>query len=128
MDSEGAARQADKVLLASDDDAVIEQLTAAFDTKPRKASQRITIDPDKVGRDLARLVLGVVELLRDLMERQAVRRVESGSLTDEETERLGQTLLALERRMLELKAAFGLENDDLTLNLGGLQNLLSDDD
>jgi len=84
------------------------------------------VDPDKVGRDLARLVLGVIELLRDLMERQAVRRVESGSLSEEEIERLGQTLLALEIRMKELKAAFGLENQDLTMNLGPLRDLVSD--
>jgi hypothetical protein len=84
------------------------------------------VDPEKVGRDLARLVLGVIELLRDLMERQAVRRVESGALSDEEIERLGQTLLALQVRMSELKAAFGLENQDLTLDLGPLRDLVSD--
>ena len=116
----------DKVLLAPDDQAVLDRFAAAFGEDRREVPQRIMVDPDKVGRDLARLVLGVIELLRDLMERQAVRRVESGALSGEEIERLGQTLLALEVRMRELKAAFGLENQDLTLNLGPLRDLVSD--
>jgi hypothetical protein len=84
------------------------------------------IDPDKVGRDLARLVLSVIDLLTDLMERQAVRRVENNVLSDEEIERLGQTFLALQARMVEIKSAFGLENEDLSLNLGSLRDLISD--
>jgi hypothetical protein len=84
------------------------------------------IDPDKVGRDLARLVLSVIDLLTDLMERQAVRRVENNVLSDEEIERLGQTFLALQARMVEIKSAFGLENEDLSLNLGALRDLISD--
>jgi hypothetical protein len=58
------------------------------------------------------------------MERQALRRIEAGSLNDEEIERLGQTFLKLGVRMEELKQAFGLENEDLNLNLGPLGNLL----
>ena len=116
----------DKVLHAPDDQVVLERFAAALGEDCREIPRRIMVDPDKVGRDLARLVLGVIELLRDLMERQAVRRVESGSLSEEEIERLGQTLLALEIRMKELKAAFGLENQDLTMNLGPLRDLVSD--
>lgn len=71
-------------------------------------------------------MLGVIELLNDLMERQAVRRVESGALSDEEVERLGRTFLALRVRMKELKAAFGLENEDLSLNLGPPRDLVLD--
>jgi hypothetical protein len=66
----------------------------------------------------------VVELLRQLMERQALRRIEGGSLTDEEVERLGRTFLALSERMEELKDVFGLEDKDLNLNLGPLGDLL----
>ena len=85
--------------------------------------ERVAIEPERVERDLARLVLGVIELLRQLLERQAVRRVEGGSLSDDEIERLGQTLLKLESRMGELKAAFGLSDQELTLDLGPLRNL-----
>jgi hypothetical protein len=79
---------------------------------------------EDVARGLAQLVLTVIELLRQLMERQAVRRVEAGGLSDEEVERLGQALMALEQRMEELKQDFGLTDEDLNLNLGPLGNLL----
>jgi hypothetical protein len=87
-------------------------------------SRRLEADPENVERGLAQLVLTVVELLRQLMERQALRRVEAGNLDDETIERLGQTLMALEARMEELKAAFGLEDEDLNLDLGPLGRLL----
>src|SRR5438552_12896567 len=85
---------------------------------------RINADPKNVERGLAQLVLTLVDLLRQLMERQAVRRMEQGSLTDVEIERLGQTFMRLGERMEELKAEFGLEDEDLNLNLGPLGNLL----
>src|ERR687884_1404369 len=81
---------------------------------------RIDVDPEGVERGLAQLVLTLIELLRQLMERQAIRRMEGGSLTDDEVERLGQTFMALEQRMEELKKAFGLEAEDLNLDLGPL--------
>ena len=87
--------------------------------------QRIVADPKSVERDLARLVLSVIELLRKLLERQAVRRVENGTLSEDEIERLGETLLKLEARMGELKAAFGLGDQELTLDLGPLRDLVS---
>jgi hypothetical protein len=67
---------------------------------------------------LARLVLSIVDLLRQLMERQALRRYEAGTLTDVEVERLGETFVSLGRRIDELKSSFGLEGDDLGLDLG----------
>ncbi len=85
---------------------------------------RIDADPERLEKGLAQLVLTVVELLRQLMERQAIRRIEGGSLTDEEVERLGQTFMALSERMEELKAEFDLGDDDLNLNLGPLGNLM----
>jgi hypothetical protein len=85
---------------------------------------RVQADPENVERGLATLVLTLVELLRQLMERQALRRVEAGGLDDETIERLGSTLMALEARMNELKAIFGLEDDDLNLDLGPLGRLL----
>jgi hypothetical protein len=87
-------------------------------------SRRIEADPEGVEKGLAQLVLTIIELLRQLMERQAVHRVEAGNLSDEEIERLGRTFMALADRMDELKETFGLEDDDLNLNLGPLGDLL----
>lgn len=87
-------------------------------------SRRVAADPEGVEKGLAQLVLTIIELLRQLMERQAVHRMESGNLTDEQIERLGQTFMALAQRMDELKATFGLEDKDLNLNLGPLGDLL----
>jgi Gas vesicle protein K len=81
-------------------------------------------DPRAAERGLASLVLTVVELLRQLMERQALRRVEEGSVTDEQAERLGYTLMRLDERMNELIGEFGLEREDLNLDLGPLGTLL----
>ena len=86
--------------------------------------RRINADPEGVERGLAKLVLTLIELLRQLMERQALRRIEAGSLSDEEIERLGQTFLKLDARMEELKLLFGLGDEDLNLNLGPLGDLL----
>ncbi|MER5767385.1 gas vesicle protein K [Streptomyces sp. NPDC001985] len=82
--------------------------------------------PDTVERDLAKLVLTVVELLRQLMERQALRRVETGDLSEAQEERIGLTLMLLEDRMGVLREEFGLEPGDLNLDLGPLGPLLSD--
>jgi hypothetical protein len=86
--------------------------------------RRLNADPESLEKGLAQLVLTVIELLRQLMERQALRRIEGGTLTDEEVERLGRTFLALSERMDELKDVFGLEDKDLNLNLGPLGDLL----
>ena len=81
-------------------------------------------DPQAAERGLAALVLTVVELLRQLMERQALRRVEEGSVTDEQAERLGYTLMRLDERMTELLEQFGLEREQLNIDLGPLGTLL----
>jgi hypothetical protein len=86
--------------------------------------RRINADPEGLEQGLARLVLTLIELLRQLMERQALRRIEGGSLSDDEIERLGETFMLLEGRMEELKEAFGLEGEDLNLDLGPLGNLM----
>jgi hypothetical protein len=87
-------------------------------------SRRIQADPENVEQGLAQLVLTIIELLRQLMERQALRRVEAGGLDDETVERLGATLMALAERMDELKETFGLRDEDLNLDLGPLGRLL----
>jgi gas vesicle protein GvpK len=85
---------------------------------------RLQSDSEDLERGLSQLVLTVIELLRQLMERQAVRRIDAGGLTEEEIERLGQALMGLDHRMDELKEIFGLSDDDLNLNLGPLGDLL----
>ena len=87
-------------------------------------SRRINADPEGVERGLAALVLTIIELLRQLMERQALRRVDAGGLSDEQIERLGKTLMQLADRMEELKLEFGLDDRDLNLDLGPLGRLL----
>jgi len=91
------------------------------------ARQRIDADPESVERGLVSLVLTIVELLRQLMERQALRRVEDGSLTDDQVENVGRTLMSLERRMAELTEHFGLSPEDLNIDLGPLGPLLPSD-
>ena len=90
----------------------------------RRPATRIDTDPENVEQGLAQLVLTVIELVRQLMERQALYRMESGSLDDEQVERLGSTFQRLEERMAELTRAFGLEPDDLNLHLGPIGDLL----
>ena len=95
----------------------LERLTEAL---PR----RINADPEKVEQGLAKLVLTLVELLRQLLEKQALRRIEASSLTPEEIERMGVTFLRLEEKMVELRTHFGLTEEDLNLSLGPLGDLV----
>ena len=95
----------------------LERLTEAL---PR----RINVDSEKVEQGLAKLVLTLVELLRRLLERQALRRIEARSLTPEEIERMGVTFLRLEEQMADLRAHFGLSEEDLNLSLGPLGDLM----
>jgi hypothetical protein len=82
------------------------------------------VDQAGVERGLASLVLTIVELLRQLMERQALRRIDQGDLTAEQIERVGVTLMALDEQMVELREHFGLAPEDLNLDLGPLGPLL----
>jgi hypothetical protein len=111
----------DKLLHAAGE---IDQLAEELDRIGTAFPKRVNADPERVEQGLAQLVLTLVELLRQLMERQALRRMEQGTLTDEQIERLGETFMKLERRMEELKREFGLEDRDLNLNLGPLGDLL----
>ncbi|EHR60944.1 gas vesicle protein K [Saccharomonospora cyanea] len=89
-------------------------------------AERIDSDPESVEHGLASLVLTIIELLRQLMERQALRRVDAGDLTEEQVERIGLTLMKLEERMEELREHFGLDPEDLNIDLGPLGPLLGD--
>lgn len=84
------------------------------------ATGRISIDPETVEQDLARLVLGLMAFLRQLMELQAIRRMEAGSLTEDEEERVGTTLMRAETALYDLADKFGLSPQDLSLDLGPL--------
>jgi Gas vesicle protein K len=101
-------------------------LTEALRRLGGTPDRRVELDADResVERGLVQLVLTVVELLRQLMERQALRRVDQGDLSDEQVERLGATLALLAERMEELKEQFGLSDEDLNLDLGPLGPLL----
>jgi hypothetical protein len=82
------------------------------------------IDPDKAANGLAQLVLTLVELIRRLLERETLRRMERGTLTPQETERLGQAFVRMEQKMQEIKKFFDLEDKDLNLDLGPLGKLM----
>ena len=85
--------------------------------------ERINADPERVEHGLAKLALTLIELLRNVLEHQAVRRMDGGTLTPEEVERLGLALLRLDERMAELKRTFGLTDEDLNIDLGPLGRL-----
>ncbi|MGY3678287.1 gas vesicle protein K [Streptomyces sp. TE33382] len=87
-------------------------------------TSRVDLDSERMGRDLVTLVLTVVELLRQLMERQALRRIEQGDLTDDQTDEIGTTLMLLDQRMTELCEQHGVRPEDLNLDLGPLGSLL----
>ena len=92
----------------------------------RLLPERLETDAESVERDLFKLVLTIIELVRQLMEKQALRRVEEGDLTDEQVEGLGQGLMHLEAAMNELKSRYDLTTADLDIDLGPLGRLLSD--
>ena len=92
----------------------VEQLRRVSDALP----ERVNIDARNVEQGLAKLVLTLIELIRRLLEKQAVRRMEGGGLSEEQIEELGLALMKLEAKMGELKGQFGLSDEDLNLDLG----------
>ncbi|GAB4552514.1 MAG: hypothetical protein Tsb0013_14830 [Phycisphaerales bacterium] len=86
--------------------------------------ERVDLNSENVGKGLAQLVLTVVRLLHELLERQAIRRMDAGSLTAEEVDRLGRTLEAQSREIRAMAARFGLSESDLNLDLGPLGKAL----
>ena len=106
---------------------MIEPWENADDLSVPAPRQRINSDPESVERGLVALVLTLVELLRQLMERQAIRRVDRGDLSEEQIERIGTTLMLLEEKMAELREHFDLRPEDLNIDLGPLGPLLSTD-
>jgi hypothetical protein len=86
--------------------------------------QRIDVDPELAARDLAKLVLTVIELLRRVVEHQAVRRMDDPDLSEEQVERMGLALRALDQKMTEVREVFALSPEDLNIDLGPLGRLL----
>ena len=85
---------------------------------------RWNADPDDVQRSVAQLVLTLVEFIRKLLERQAIRRMEAGTLTDQQTEDIGRALMALEETVRDLAGRFGIPIEDLNLDLGPVGRLI----
>ena len=102
------------MLIANDEEKLREQLAFTDSMIP----ERISADPDIVENGLAKLVMSIIELVRRLLEKQALRRMDAGNLSEEEIEKLGTALMKLEEKMNDLKRTFGLSNDDLNLKLG----------
>jgi hypothetical protein len=100
----------------------IESLRAELERQA--AAPRWNADPEDVQRSVAQLVLTLVEFLRQLLERQAIRRMERDSLTAKETEDIGVALMRLEETVRDLAGRFGLSSEDLNLDLGPLGRLL----
>lgn len=102
------------MIIANEEQELREALTFTESIVP----ERIAADAEVVENGLAKLVLSIVELVRRLLEKQALRRMDSGNLSEEEIERLGNALMKLEEKMAELKRTFGLSDEDLNMNLG----------
>ncbi|MCF8036109.1 MAG: gas vesicle protein K [Desulfobacteraceae bacterium] len=95
-----------------------------FAKEQTEKKNRLDLDPDDVKNGLGQLVLTLVELIHELLEKQAIRRIDSGSLNDDEIERLGLTFMRQAEEIERLRKEFGLEEDDLNLDLGPLGKLL----
>lgn len=104
----------------TDRDALVAELAQLTDQLP----SHVDLDPETVGRDLARLVLTVMELLRRVVEHQAVQRMEDPDLSDEQVEKMGTALWLLEQKMDEMKSVLGLAGEDLNIDLGPLGKVL----
>jgi len=98
----------------------VEELRSVTDSLP----SRINIDAESVEQGLAKLVLTLIEFIRRLLEKQAVRRMEGGDLSPEQIEELGLALMKLEAKLQELKTQFGLTDEDLNLDLGPIGRLI----
>src|SRR4051812_29780825 len=122
LNATGAEQSLAEKILSNPDD--LDLFVRGLEQLSLPQKTRVNADPHNIERGLAQLVLTLLELLRQLMERQAVRRMEAGTLTEDEIERLGQTFMKLEQRMKELKKSFGLEDKDLNIDLGPLGKLL----
>lgn len=105
-------------MITNDEEKLRRSMTLAEPAIP----ERISADADAVENGLAKLVLSIIELVRRLLEKQALRRMDAGNLSEEEIERLGTALMKLEEKMDEMKRVFGLSDEDLNLQLGPIRS------
>jgi hypothetical protein len=124
MSGPGHSGPARRSKLLAGDPGFAAPMGAELDRLDGALRQRVNAERENLEKGLAQLVLTVIELLRQLMERQALRRIEGDSLTADEIERLGETFMLLEERMTELKEAFEIEDEELNLDLGPLGRLI----
>jgi hypothetical protein len=102
----------------------LDQLRREIERMKTPAAMRWNADPDDVQRSVAQLVLTLVEFIRKLLERQAIRRMDAGTLTEEQTEDIGRALMKLEETVLDMARKFGISPDDLNLDLGPVGKLI----
>ncbi len=105
-------------------EAAVADLRRQLEGMTQQAVERIDCSQETIEQGLAKLVLGLIELLRQLLERQAIRRMEGGTLSDAQVEEMGLALMKLEEKIKELAQQFNLKPEDLNLSLGPLGNLL----
>jgi hypothetical protein len=104
--------------------AELEELRRELERSAGKSPLRWNADPEEVQRSVAQLVLTLIEFIRKLLERQAIRRMEAGTLTDEQTEDIGRALMKLEETVRAIAATFGIPIEDLNLDLGPAGKLM----
>ena len=109
-----------KQLTPQEIEQTIAELRRQLQSGAQQPLERIDCTPETIEQGLARLVLGLIELLRQLLERQAIRRMEGGTLNDQQIEDMGQALMKLEEKVKDIAEQFGLKPEDLNLSLGPL--------
>lgn len=110
--------------MIEDDESGIKIAERIIDFEEQSKVGRVNTNQDNVDQGLAKLVLTLVELLRRVMEHEALRRIDGGTLTEGEIEEMGETFLKLDNKMVEMREIFGLKEEDLNLDLGPLGNLM----
>jgi len=110
----------DKIIDIDSPDEFIKEMEKIQGVLPK----RVDANSKNIEKGLSKLVLTLIELIRKLLEKQAMRRIDAGSLSEEEIERVGETLMKLENKMQELKGIFGLKDEELNINLGPLGDLM----
>ena len=122
--AKGAARARSRRIAAPAEAREIEAIRRQIESVSALGTPRWNADPDDVRRSVLKLVLTLVELIRQLLERQAIRRMEAGTLSDDETESVGLALMRLQETILELAKQFDISPDELNLDLGPVGKLL----
>jgi len=110
--------------MIEDDESGSKIAECIIDFEEQSKVGRVNANRENADQGLAKLVLTLVELLRRVMEHEALRRIDGGTLTEREVEEMGETFLKLDNKMVEMREIFGLKEEDLNLNLGPLGNLM----